>query len=92
MIDLRPSKRPKVSEVSYWHTVFYKDMEYDRRGLGGGSVIVQNGEPYPDYYKVIFYPAHGKRISKLFYGESAYFDVVRYVNDLGFPEIHSAHI
>ena len=92
MLDLYPSKRPKVSQAT-WRTVFTEEMEYDRKGLYGGVVVVQLGDPYPDYYRVISYM--GKPVtktSKLFFGESAYFAMCRYVGDLGFPRIYSASI
>jgi hypothetical protein len=82
----RPSKRPKVSQVEAWDHV-YSDYNYTHwRGDDfAGEVLVERGYPFPDYYKVTFRPKNGKRVSKLFYGETAWMDTERYVYDLGFP-------
>ncbi len=88
MSHYRPSKRPSVKSVKEWDTIYTEDMENDWRGLYGGSVVVQRGEPFYDFYRVI--ANMGKpnvKTSKLFYGESAHFDVVRYVEDLGFRNV-----
>lgn len=90
-VNVRPSKRPKVGQVSDWVTVFTTDMEYDWRGLYGGVVIVQRGNPFPDFYKVRYKMGYDtKWQQKLFYGEMAYHKVVSYVADLGFRTIYSA--
>ena len=84
----RPSTRPKVSQVKEWDTIYTEDMENDWRGLYGGSVIVQLGFPFPDFYRVI--TNMGKpnvKTSKLFYGESAHNQVEMYVYDLGFRNV-----
>lgn len=84
----RPSTRPKVSQVKEWDTIYTEDMENDWRGLYGGSVIVQLGFPFPDFYRVI--TNMGKpnvKTSKLFYGESAHIQVEVYVYDLGFRSV-----
>ena len=83
-----PSKRPKVSQVSEWETIYTEDMEHDWRGLYGGTVIVQRGYPFPDFYRVITHmgkPAEKK--SKLFYGESAWNQVEMFVYDMGFHDV-----
>lgn len=86
-----PSKRPSVKQVTEWYTVFTDTMDYDWRGLGGGTVIVQNGYPFPDFYKVRYKMGNDtKWQQKLFYGEMAYSNVVRLVSDLGFRTIYSA--
>lgn len=86
-----PSKRPSVKSVQEWHTVFTDTMDYDWRGLGGGTVIVQTGYPFPDFYKVRYKMGYDtKWQQKLFYGEMAYHKVVSYVADLGFRTIYSA--
>lgn len=85
---LYPSKRPSVKSVKDWDTIYTEDMENDWRGLHGGSVIVQRGYPFADFYRVI--SNMGKpnvKTSKLFYGESAHHDVERYVGDLGFRNV-----
>jgi hypothetical protein len=88
----RPSKRPKVSQVHEWRTVHVEDMDNDWRGLYGGTVIVQVGYPFPDFYRVITHLGKPPvKKSKLFYGESAYHNVVRYVSDFGFPKIHNSN-
>ena len=84
----RPSKRPKVSQVSEWHTIFADEIENDWRGYFGGSVIVQNGRPFPDFYKVKYkIGKDAKWKSKLFYGESAHHEVERFVYDMGFTKV-----
>ena len=88
MPHYRPSKRPSVKSVKEWDTIYTEDMENDWRGLYGGSVIVQLGFPFPDFYRVI--TNMGKpnvKTSKLFYGESAHNQVEMYVYDLGFRNL-----
>ena len=85
----RPSKRPKVSQVEEWEFV-YSDYNYKhwRGDAYAGEVRVERGYPVPDFYRVIFRPKfEGKKVSKLFYGESAWNEVERYVYDLGFPMV-----
>ena len=84
----RPSKRPSVKQVESWDHVF-SDYHYnDWRGDGyTGEVLVERGYPFPDYYKVTWRPTNGKKVSKLFYGETAWMDTERYVYDLGFAAV-----
>lgn len=83
-----PSKRPSVKQVTEWNTVFTDTMDYDWRGLGGGTVIVQNGYPFPDFYKVRYKMGNDTKWSqKLFYGESAHNQVRMFVYDLGFRDV-----
>lgn len=88
MNTYRPSTRPKVATVKKWETVFHEEMEYDWRGLGGGTVVVQLGYPYPDFYKVTSWMGfdHDKKI-KYFYGEMAFHQVRMHVYDLGFRRV-----
>ena len=91
----RPSKRPKVAEVKRWNCIFFDSIDQHWRGdAHNGSVSVFRGYPFPDFYKVLFEPANDekRKTSKLFYGESAHFDVVRYVSDLGFQSIYSSDL
>lgn len=85
----RPSKRPSVKQVQEWEFVFYSDNNHLRwRGDSyDGEVLVERGYPFPDFYKVTFRPKNGKKVSKLFYGESAWNEVERYVYDLGFSSV-----
>jgi hypothetical protein len=93
----RPSKRPKVSQVKHWDLVFddYTDRHWRGDAYNGG-VEVFRGYPFPDFYKVVFIPAKSsefsKKISKLFYGESAHHDVTRFVSDLGFQSIYTSNL
>ena len=89
----RPSKRPKVGQVKHWDKI-YDNSNYNHwRGAEyGGRVEVYNGYPFPDFYKVVFTPAEGKRTSKLFYGESAHHDVRRFVSDLGFQSVYNSNL
>lgn len=84
----RPSKRPKVSQVSRWDFIYsdYNDVDWRGDGYVGG-VFVYHGYPFPDFYKVIWEPVNSKRVSKLFYGETAWSDTERYVYDLGFSGV-----
>jgi len=84
----RPSKRPSVKQVSEWKTIYSEDMEYDWRGLYGGTVIVQRGYPFPDFYRVITHMGKPSvKKSKLFYGESAWNQTEMFVYDLGFTNV-----
>lgn len=88
MSHYRPSKRPSVKQVERWETIYTDEIENDWRGLYGGSVIVQNGYPFFDFYRVKYkIGKDSKWQSKLFYGETAYHDMRRYVYDLGFAGI-----
>jgi hypothetical protein len=88
MIDIRPSKRPKVSQVSNWHIIFNEGIETHWRGDDyAGDVDVAIGYPFPDFYRVTFFPKSGKKSMKLFYGESAWSQVEMYVYDLGFHNV-----
>ena len=88
MSHYRPSRRPSVKQVEQWQTI-YSDYHYnDWRGDGyTGEVVVENGYPFPDFYRVIWKPTNGKKVSKLFYGERAWNDTERYVYDLGFANV-----
>ena len=88
MSHYRPSKRPSVKQVSNWDLLFSESQTNDWRGDGYvGHVEVYNGYPFPDFYKVIWIPINGKKVSKLFYGESAWNDTERFVYDLGFANV-----
>jgi hypothetical protein len=88
-LQYRPSKRPSVKQVKFWELVFEDRIDRHWRGDSyNGKVEVYNGYPFPDFYKVIFTPAEGKKTSKLFYGESAHHDVTRFVSDLGFQSVY----
>ena len=91
----RPSKRPRVSEVRHWECIYLDSIENHWRGNEhDGVVTVLVGRPFPDFYKVVFEPASKdkRKTSKLFYGESAHFDVARYVGDLGFQSIYTSNL
>lgn len=87
----RPSKRPSVKQVKHWDLVFddYTDRHWRGDAYNGG-VEVLRGYPFPDFYKVIYVPSDPsqKKVSKLFYGESAHHDVTRFVSDLGFQSVY----
>ena len=95
MLNTRPSKRPKVSHVSHWDLIFDDTIDAHWRGDSyNGTVHVFRGEPFYDFYKVVYTPADSnkRKTSKLFYGESAHFDVARYVGDLGFQSIYNSNL
>jgi hypothetical protein len=77
----RPSKRPSVKQVSRWDNL-YEDTATDLcdRLI---AVKVEEGYPFPDFYRVTYTIDNNKK-SKLFYGETAWMDVNRFVYDLGF--------
>ena len=86
--NYRPSKRPKVSQVSEWNTIYIGEIENDWRGAYGGTCIVQNGYPFPDFYKVRYLMGRDKKWQqKLFYGESAWSQCEMFVYDLGFRDV-----
>ena len=83
----RPSKRPSVKSVKSWDIIFQDSVDLTWRGLGIMSVKVENGYPFPDFYRVTTYSNGEKQGSKLFYGETAWSDTERYVYDQGFYKV-----
>jgi hypothetical protein len=89
----RPSKRPSVKQVKFWELIFEDRIDRHWRGDSyNGKVEVYNGYPFPDFYRVVFTPTQGKKTNKLFYGESAHHDVVRFVSDLGFQSVYNSDL
>ncbi len=76
-----PSKRPSVKDVSKWYVIFEDFIDTDWRGQNK-HVIVEQGRPFPDFYRVT-YTIDGVKKSKLFYGESAWSQTEMFVYDLG---------
>ena len=89
MSHYRPSKRPSVKDVSQWYNIFEDVMEFDWKGASHKHVIVEQGHPFPDFYRVT-YTIDGVKKSKLFYGESAWMNGERFVSDLGFSNVHGS--
>jgi hypothetical protein len=81
-----PSRRPKVGQVSKWYIEFEDSTDATWRGDGYRQVKVENGYPFPDFYRVT-YIIDGTKKSKLFYGESAWNETERFVYDLGFANV-----
>lgn len=79
-----PSKRPSVKDVSLWDTI-YSGATENWKGYRA-AVIVENGYPFPDFYRVT-YTIDGVKKSKLFYGESAWNQTERFVYDLGLFDV-----
>ncbi len=80
-----PSHRPKVSDVGYWDTVVAHHVDRTWKINQPQTITVERGTPFDDFYRVRHVNHEtNKKTSKLFYGESAHFEVQRYVNDLGF--------
>ena len=80
-----PSHRPKVSDVEYWDTLLAHHVDRTWKINQPQTITIQRGTPFPEFYRVRHVNHEtNKKTSKLFYGESAHFAVVRYVNDLGF--------
>ena len=88
MSHYRPSKRPSVKDVSKWYVIFEDFIDTDWRGQNK-HVIVEQGYPFPDFYRVT-YTIDGIKKSKLFYGETAWMDGERFVSDLGFRNVHGS--
>jgi len=86
--EVRPSKRPSVKQVSEWRSLYWDSIDQDWRGRSM-SVNVENGYPFPDFYRVR-YTINGVKKSKLFYGETAWSDTERFVYDLGFRNVLGA--
>ena len=82
-LTTRPSHRPKVSQVSKWYLEYENTIDLSWRGEGEISVKVEQGHPFPDFYRVTTV-TNGSKKSKLFYGESAWSQVNMFVYDLGF--------
>ena len=80
MSHYRPSSRPKVSQVSFWDSL-YEGATQNWKG-NDVSAKVENGRPFPDFFRVT-YTIDGTKKSKLFYGETAWNDTERFVYDLG---------
>ena len=78
-----PSRRPKVSQVSKWYLEYENSIDLSWRGEGEITIKVEQGYPYPDFYRVTTV-TDGVKKSKLFYGESAWSQVNMFVYDLGF--------
>ena len=84
----RPSKRPSVKQVSKWYILFEDTLDLSFFQLNGSRhVVVEQGYPFPDFYRVTLVESDGKKSSKLFYGETAWNDTERYVYDLGFRDV-----
>lgn len=82
-----PSKRPKVSQVSYWDNIFEDTVQTWK----GQSVWakVERGEPFYDFYRIT-YAIDGVKKSVLKYGETAWSKTERFVSDLGFRDVHGS--
>ena len=76
----RPSKRPTVSQVRIWDNIF-QDSAQTWKGQDVWAKV-EVGAPFVDFYRVT-YTIDGAKKSKLFYGETAWNDVERFVYDLG---------
>jgi len=88
-----PSRRPKVSEVKNWCIVFSHSVDRTWKVNQPQSVTVERGTPFDDFYRVRHVNHEtNKKTSKLFYGESAHFEVQRYVEDLGFVSAYAMNL
>jgi hypothetical protein len=79
-----PSKRPKVSQVSSWDTIYEGSTENWKGNKV--SAKVERGEPFYDFYRIT-YTVDGVKKSKLEYGESAWNKTEMFVYDLGFRNV-----
>jgi hypothetical protein len=80
-----PSKRPSVKQVSKWYDCYESSIDLSWRGAGQITVKIEEGYPFPDFYRVT-YTVDGVKKSKLFYGESAWNNTERFVYDMGFHD------
>jgi len=88
-----PSRRPKVSEVKNWCEVFHHRVDRTWKINQAQTVTVQRADPFWDFYRVTHVNHEtNKKTSKLFYGESAHFEVQRYVSDLGFVSAYAINL
>ena len=87
--NYRPSKRPKVSQVSKWDLIYDDDITNHWSRSTQGTIQILMGYPFPDFYKVVTTNVEGAKKSKLFYGESAYYQVQQYVSDFGVRSVYS---
>ena len=88
-----PSRRPKVSEVKNWCVVFSDSVDRTWKIDQIQSIMVERADPFWDFYRVSYKNHYtGDKTSKLFYGESAHFEVQRYVSDLGFQSIYASNL
>lgn len=76
----RPSQRPKVSQVKLWDNL-YEDETQNWKGQRVYAKV-ECGAPFLDFYRAT-YIIDGVKKSKLFYGETSWSDVERFVYDLG---------
>jgi hypothetical protein len=72
--------------VSKWHVEYENTIDLSWRGQGNLWVMIENGYPFPDFYRVT-YIVDGVKKSKLFYGESAWNQTEMFVYDLGFRDV-----
>jgi hypothetical protein len=86
MSHYRPSKRPSVKDVSKWYNVFQDTIKSDWKGPTHKHVMIEQGYPFPDFYRVT-YTIEGVKKSKLFYGETAWNKTEMFVYDMGFRNI-----
>ena len=88
-----PSHRPKVSDVEYWDTLLAHHVDRTWKINQPQTVTVERGEPFDEFYRVRHVNHEtNKKTSKLFYGESAHFEVQRYVEDLGFVSAYAMNL
>ncbi len=83
-MSLYPSKRPSVKSVSKWYVLYWDTIDSWTGQVK--EVKVENGYPFPDFYRVT-YTIDGVKKSKLFYGESAWNQTEMFVYDLGFRNV-----
>jgi hypothetical protein len=76
-----PSRRPKVSQVSYWDNIF-EDTAETWKGQKVWAKV-ERGMPFYDFYRITYSIDNTKK-SVLKYGESAWSQTEMFVYDLGF--------
>lgn len=87
----RPPKRPSVKSVSRWEIVFEDWLDLSFFELNGSRhVIIENGYPFPDFYRVTLFESDSKKSTKLFYGERAWNQTEMFVYGLGFHKVLGA--
>ena len=76
------SRRPPVSYVTKWTTLYNKYSTDNWRGLDDCHLTIDVADYIPTYYKVVS-TINGTKKTKYFYGETAWYKVKNYAATLG---------
>ena len=76
------SRRPPVSYVIGWTTIYEKLAIDNWRGLPDSWVKIDKAHNIANYYRLV-YKVNETKKTKYYYGERAWTELVRFVGDLG---------